>query len=157
MNSRTASLIVAMLVGLVIGLLLANTKQVVGQGGGNGTATSFAQHHKEITMTVSPDTLIPINLPVTDQAVSVVVTISGVKVFGPDVFTPRPAIFQGFCVKDSLTGKTINYTGVGFGNGFFQINTIVDPADTQSLTGLIFTNAGGVPLSNGTATISFWY
>jgi hypothetical protein len=151
----TALTTIVLLLGIGIGLSITGGPPAVGQG--TGSAASFAQHHKEVTSLVSPNTLIPIELPVNDQGVMVMVTISGVQVtFGSDAPLPTtPIVFSGFYSKDSITGQTIIWQAAcGLENGHLRINCT---DTTSSQPGIDYSSTSEGQLSNGVARITLWY
>ena len=100
MKRSASSLTIALLIGLVIGLLL-NGNQAIGQGQGSGGG-NLGAHHQHLQFTVPNQQPVVFPIPAVDTPVSIEFSISSlVRDDGPMTMEPKSM----FVTYDSGTGR----------------------------------------------------
>jgi hypothetical protein len=128
MNKRVYSITVALLVGVIIGLLMSAGKPVVGQGQGN--PPSLAQHLQQFTFSLAPGESRTLTLPKYDVPVKVDICTSQVGGFdsGGNPIVSKSACVSGLFIQNSnpqdlqrMSGNVYAYSDV-FRNGSLYLN-----------------------------------
>jgi hypothetical protein len=164
MNRTTSSITIALLIGLVLGLLMPGSKQVIGQGNGNSNAPSFSQHYKSLEFDVTPsDEFVHFDLPVSDKPIQMLASATGVVINGQP---QAPIVYSAIVQRDSATGKTYGIVPNGLigpvqmGNDFLTFGLNVDDNSTSLPTPfftVVSTYGGVVSYPSAHVQISMWY